>query len=74
MTDKDHSFIKNAQNLRWRLAQAYNECENGDMKTGQAKELANIAGKMINSAKAQLEYYALQKKEPPKMDFLEEVE
>jgi hypothetical protein len=41
----------------------------GDIKPKEAGELANVAGKMINSAKVQLEYYAL-RKETPTIDFL----
>lgn len=33
-------------------------------------ELANIAGKMIGSAKVQVEFYAL-RKEPPRIEWLE---
>tara|TARA_Y100001938_G_scaffold126904_1_gene179280 strand:+ start:1147 stop:1371 length:225 start_codon:yes stop_codon:yes gene_type:complete len=74
MNENSHSFVKNSQSLRWRLAQVFNDLENGTLKAGEAKEFANIAGKMINSSKAQLEYYALRGEEPPKMEFLEEVE
>jgi hypothetical protein len=35
----------------------------------EGKELANIAGKMISSAKVQVEYYAL-RKEAPSISFL----
>jgi hypothetical protein len=41
----------------------------GAIKPKEAGELANVAGKMINSAKVQLEYYAL-RKETPTIDFL----
>ena len=43
----------------------------GSVKSGDAAELANLAGKMINSAKAQVEYHAL-RKETPVISFLEE--
>ena len=36
---------------------------------GEAAELANLAGKMIGSAKVQVEYYAL-RKEAPTIEFL----
>jgi hypothetical protein len=42
----------------------------GALKPKEAGELANVAGKMINSAKVQLEYYAL-RKETPSIKFLE---
>lgn len=67
---EEHKFISTADSLRWRLAQAYNELESDDIKVSKAKELANIGGKLINSAKTQLEYYAL-KKEVPVISFLE---
>jgi hypothetical protein len=41
----------------------------GAIKPKEAGELANVAGKMINSAKIQLEYYAL-RKETPSIPFL----
>ena len=37
---------------------------------GEAAELANLAGKMISSAKVQVEYYAL-RKESPRIEWLE---
>ncbi len=39
-------------------------------KDGEAAELANLAGKMIGSAKVQVEYYVL-RKESPRINFLE---
>lgn len=41
----------------------------GTIKPSEAAELANIAGKMIKSAKVQVEYYAL-RKEAPTIPFL----
>jgi len=38
-------------------------------RPGEAAELANLAGKMIGSAKVQVEYYAL-RKEAPTIEFL----
>ena len=42
----------------------------GEIKPGEAAELANLAGKMIGSAKVQVEYYAL-RKESPRIEWLE---
>jgi len=42
----------------------------GEIKPSEAAELANIAGKMIGSAKVQVEYYAL-RKESPRIKWLE---
>jgi len=41
------------------------------MTPQKAAEFANIAGKMINSAKVQIEYYALCK-EKPEITFLKD--
>lgn len=51
--------MKNAAALRAELAKVFEELRQGGMETKVASELANIAGKMISSAKAQVEYYAL---------------
>ena len=67
---EEHRFISNADSLRWRLSQAFNELDSDEMKVTKAKELANIGGKLINSAKTQCEYYAL-RKETPVISFLE---
>jgi hypothetical protein len=42
----------------------------GEIKSSEAAELANLAGKMIGSAKVQVEYYAL-RKERPRIEWLE---
>jgi hypothetical protein len=39
----------------------FSDLRGGAIKHTDASELANIAGKMINSAKVQLDYYALTK-------------
>ena len=62
--------MKNVSELRDQLSQVFTQLRNGDIKHKEAGELANIAGKMINSAKVQLEYYALAK-QTPDIPFLE---
>lgn len=62
--------MKNADELRSELAEVFAKLKAGQIKPGEAAELANLAGKMINSAKAQVEYYAL-RKESPSIQFLE---
>lgn len=62
--------MKNIDELREKLAEAYEKTEKSHMKTTVAAELANIAGKMINSVKVQIEYHAL-RKEAPTIKFLE---
>ena len=62
--------MKNAEQLRDQLAEVFTKLRAGEMKPGEAAELANLAGKMISSAKVQVEYYAL-RKESPKIPFLD---
>lgn len=61
--------MKNAEQLRDSLGEVFAKLRAGEIKPGEASELANIAGKMIASAKAQCEYYAL-RKEVPNIPFL----
>jgi len=62
--------MKNVNELREQLSQVFYELRNNTVKYTDAAELANIAGKMINSAKVQLDYYSL-RKEAPKISFLD---
>jgi hypothetical protein len=62
--------MKNVTDLRDRLSTVFNNLESGEIEANKASELANIAGKMINSAKVQIEYYAL-RKEQPSISFLD---
>ncbi|MBT9158939.1 MAG: hypothetical protein DDT26_00188 [Dehalococcoidia bacterium] len=57
--------------LRAELADVFQKLRAGEIKPGEAAELANLAGKMIGSAKVQVEYYAL-RKEPPDIAFLKD--
>jgi hypothetical protein len=61
--------MKNVTQLRDELAEVFDSLRMGAIKPKEAGELANVAGKMINSAKIQLEYYAL-RKETPSIPFL----
>ena len=61
--------MKNVEALRAELAIVFAALKAGTIKPGEAAELANVAGKMINSAKVQVEYYAL-RKEVPQIAFL----
>lgn len=56
--------MKNVEELRQQLAGVFADLKAGTIKPGEAAELANIAGKMISSAKVQVEYYALRKESP----------
>ena len=62
--------MKNCDELRQELALTFEKLKAGEIKPGEAAELANLAGKMINSAKVQVEYYAM-RKEVPTIAFLE---
>lgn len=57
--------------LRAELADVFQKLRAGEIKPGEAAELANLAGKMIASAKVQVEYYAL-RKESPDIAFLKD--
>ena len=61
--------MKNINELRSELSQVFARLKEGDLKPAEAAELNNTAGKIINSAKVELEYYAL-RKEKPEIDFL----
>ena len=63
--------MKNVTELRDELAGVFAGLRNGTVKHKDAAELANLAGKMINSAKVQLEYYTL-RQEKPTVPFLTE--
>lgn len=56
--------MKNCEELRNQLATTFAQLKAGEIKPNEAAELANIAGKMIGSAKVQIEYYALRKESP----------
>jgi hypothetical protein len=62
--------MKNLDQVRDRLSTIFDQLESGEIDAKKAAEFANLAGKMINSAKVQVEYYAL-KKEVPSISFLD---
>lgn len=63
--------MKNAEELRGCLADVFRQLQAGEINAKDASELANLGGKMINSAKVQVEYYAL-RKEAPKIAWLDQ--
>ncbi len=65
--------MKNVDELRGQLADVFAKLRAGEIKPGEAAELANLAGKMISSAKVQVEYYVL-RKEQPRIKWLESTE
>jgi hypothetical protein len=62
--------MNNVDELRGQLAEVFAQLRAGTIKPVEAAELANLAGKMIGSAKVQIEYYVL-RKEAPIIGFLE---
>jgi hypothetical protein len=56
--------MKTINDVRDQLSIIFNELRGGEIKPNEADSLANIAGKMIASAKVQLDYYALTKTRP----------
>ncbi len=62
-------MIETIGKLREELSSVISGLKDGTIDTKTATEINNAAGKMINSCKVQLEYAALQKKEP-KIKFL----
>jgi len=63
--------METAGTLRKEMKTIQEDLRSGKISVNEAKEHANIAGKMINSAKIQVEYYALLG-ETPKIDFLKD--
>jgi hypothetical protein len=64
--------MRNAKTLRIELDKVFEGLKDGTIKITEAAELANLAGKMISSAKVQVEYFNLLKKTSARIDFLEE--
>lgn len=62
--------MDNINDLREQLLHTFTELQSGALDRKDAAELANLSGKVINSAKVQLEYYSL-RKEKPVLRFLE---
>ena len=62
--------MKTVNELRANLSEVFDGLRTGGIEVKAASELANLAGKMINSAKVQLEYHALRKDEDIKIAFL----
>ncbi len=48
--------MKNVVELREDLMKVYTELRSGDLGTNEAKQAANVAGKIISTAKIQMEY------------------
>lgn len=63
--------MNTASELRSELAAVFAQLKAGEIKPSEAAELANLAGKMIASAKVQVEYAAL-RKDTPTITFLKD--
>lgn len=62
--------MKNVKELRDELIESFNDLKSGKIKAKDAKELTNISGKILMSAKIELDYNKyLDRKEV--IDFLE---
>ena len=55
------SKVTNVVELRESLLEVYDKLRDGEMGIREAKEQANVAGKIIQSAKLQVEYNAYMK-------------
>ncbi len=62
--------MKNVNELRDELGETFDGLVSGRVNPKVAKEIANVAGKMINSAKVQLDYHALRQEKEVKINFL----
>jgi hypothetical protein len=62
--------MKNVSELRDELSAVYKDLRAGDVDAKVAKELANLAGKMINSAKIQIDYHTLRGDKDTRINFV----
>ena len=56
--------MKNIEEVREALCVAFKDLRSGELEVKQAAEMSNMAGKIINSLKVELEYAALRHEEP----------
>lgn len=62
--------ISNIKDLRNDLVEVYSSLRKGEISVKDAKEIANAAGKIIASAKVELQYNAMMEK-AKEIEFLE---
>ena len=62
----------NVVDLREDLISVYERLKNGQIGISEAKEQANVAGKIMSTAKAQMEYNKLTGNNKTKIQFLEQ--
>lgn len=63
--------VNNISDLCTELCSAFRALGNGNLEVKAASEMANLAGKAINTTKVQIEYYALIGKKDVKIKFIE---
>ncbi len=66
--------MRNITELRDELFKVFEELRDGTLTSKQAGEINNCAGKIINSVKLELDYYALRhaiKENPPLINFID---
>ncbi len=61
--------MKNCEELRDSLSLVFADLRAGKIKPADAAQFANLAGKLISSAKVQIEYYTM-RRETPAIEFL----
>lgn len=71
MAKKPLENLDTAAGLRKDLTKAYKELRAGTIEETEAAEIANLAGKIISTAKTQVAYYAL-RKDIPYIKFLQD--
>jgi hypothetical protein len=62
--------MKNVSALRNELSAVYKDLRGGEVDAKVAKELANLAGKMISSAKIQIDYHTMRGDKAAKINFV----
>lgn len=62
--------MKNVSELRDELSAVYADLRSGAVDAKVAKELANLAGKMINSAKIQIDYHTMRGDKATRINFV----
>jgi hypothetical protein len=62
--------MKNVSELRNELSAVYKDLRGGEVDAKVAKELANLAGKMISSAKIQIDYHTMRGDKAAKINFV----
>lgn len=70
--DAPKGVVTNCTTLRGDMMDCYNQLRIGKIGLREAKEIANLAGKIGTNAKIQMEYNAMVGKPDKKIDFFED--